>query len=385
MSNKINRLAAVVGLALLAGAASAQMQMPAPTISVLKVKPQTLLLTENLPARLVASREAVIYPQVGGILQKRLFQEGSPVNAGQQLYQIDDAVYQANLLSAQASLAQAQANKALAESTANRYAPLVKEKAISRQTYDQAVAQVKVSEAGIQAARASIKQAEINVNYAKVKAPISGIIGRSLVTEGALVNSSVRMAEIQQLDPMYANITYSAKKVVQMKEALRRGMNLPNSVELTFDDGSTYAHKGKILFAENTVDESTGELLIRAEIPNPEGNLLDGMYVRVEVPTERLENVFLVPQKAVTRGNKDTVNVVNADKMTESREVKILKGYKNDWVISEGLKSGDIVALDTVSALQKGMPVQTIEVDASGKALNPPSPTPSPAASSEKK
>ena len=372
MSNKINRLAAVVGLALLAGAASAQMQMPAPTISVLKVKPQTLLLTENLPARLVASREAVIYPQVGGILQKRLFQEGSPVNAGQQLYQIDDAVYQANLLSAQASLAQAQANKALAESTANRYAPLVKEKAISRQTYDQAVAQVKVSEAGIQAARASIKQAEINVNYAKVKAPISGIIGRSLVTEGALVNSSVRMAEIQQLDPMYANITYSAKKVVQMKEALRRGMNLPNSVELTFDDGSTYAHKGKILFAENTVDESTGDLL-------------DGMYVRVEVPTERLENVFLVPQKAVTRGNKDTVNVVNADKMTESREVKILKGYKNDWVISEGLKSGDIVALDTVSALQKGMPVQTIEVDASGKALNPPSPTPSPAASSEKK
>ena len=381
MSNQSRGLALLFALA---ATASAQ-QLPDPTVSALKAKSQTVLITENLPARLAPSREAVIYPQVGGILQKRLFQEGTLVRADEQLYQIDDAIYQANLLSAQASLAQAQANKSLAETTANRYAPLVKEKAISKQTYDQAVSQVKVSEASIQAAKAAIKQAQINVNYAKVKAPISGIIGRSLVTEGALVGSSVKMAEIQQLDPMYLNITYSARKVIDMKRALANGMSLPNSIEISFEDGSTYEHKGKLLFAESSVDESTGELLIRGEVPNPKNELLKGMYVRVEIPTEQLENVYLIPQKAVTRGKEDTLNVISAEGNLEKRTVKVLKAYKNNWVISEGLKNGDLVALDSVSQIQQGKPVQVIEVDADGKVLSTPTPKASPSAKADAK
>lgn len=382
MSNQSKGLLLLLTLTTVATA----QQMPNPTVSALRAKSQDVLITENLPARLAASREAVIYPQVGGILQKRLFQEGSLVKAGEQLYQIDDAIYQANLLSAQASLAQAQANKSLAETTANRYAPLVKEKAISKQTYDQAVSQVKVSEASIQAARAAIKQAQINVNYAKVKAPISGIIGRSLVSEGALVSNSIRMADIQQLDPMYLNITYSARKVIDMKRALASGMNLPNSITISFEDGSTYEHKGKLLFAESSVDEATGELLIRGEVANPNNELLTGMYVRVEVPTEQLQNVYLVPQKAVVRGTDDTLNVIGADGNLEKRTVKILKSYKNNWVISEGLKNGDMIALDTVSQIQQGLPVQVMEVDLDGKVLSSPTPvaSPSTAAGEEK-
>mgnify|MGYP003086840747 CR=1 FL=1 len=185
-------------------APAAGQQPPPPQAGVLVVKPQTVVVTENLPARLEASREAVIQPQVSGIVQKRLFEEGSLVRAGQQLYQIDDAVYQANLQSARAQLSLAQANKALAQSTANRYAPLVKEKAVSRQTYDQALTEVKVASANILVAEAAIKQAEINVQYAKVLAPISGVIGKSNVSEGALVSpgNTTSMAKIQQLDPL---------------------------------------------------------------------------------------------------------------------------------------------------------------------------------------
>ena len=237
-----------------------------PQAGVIIVKPQTVVQTKNLPARLEASREAVIQPQVSGIVQKRLFEEGAMVRAGQQLYQIDDAVYLANLQAAKAQLAQAEANKALAQSTANRYAPLVKEKAVSRQTYDQALAEVKVASANIMAAEAGIKQAEINVQYAKVMAPISGVIGKSNVSEGSLVspNGTVSMAKIQQLDPMYVNITQTAADLRRIKKEFQSGAmkGVDFSVQITFDDGTPYPHKGRLLFADQTVDPGTGELLL---------------------------------------------------------------------------------------------------------------------------
>lgn len=336
-------------------APAAGQQPPPPQAGVLVVKPQTVVVTENLPARLEASREAVIQPQVSGIVQKRLFEEGSLVRAGQQLYQIDDAVYQANLQSARAQLSLAQANKALAQSTANRYAPLVKEKAVSRQTYDQALTEVKVASANIMVAEAAIKQAEINVQYAKVLAPISGVIGKSNVSEGALVSpgNTTSMAKIQQLDPLYVNITQSAANLMRIKKEFQSGAlkGVDFAVQITLDDGTPYPHKGRMLFADQTVDASTGELLLRAEVPNPDGMLLPGLYVRADIPQSQFHNAYLVPQSAVTRGKTDTLRVVAEDGTFAPREVKIAGSQKNQWIITGGLKPGEMVMVDTLSQL----------------------------------
>ena len=336
-------------------APAAGQQPPPPQAGVLVVKPQTVVVTENLPARLEASREAVIQPQVSGIVQKRLFEEGSLVRAGQQLYQIDDAVYQANLQSARAQLSLAQANKALAQSTANRYAPLVKEKAVSRQTYDQSLTEVKVASANILVAEAAVKQAEINVQYAKVLAPISGVIGKSNVSEGALVapGSTTSMAKIQQLDPLYVNITQSAANLMRIKKEFQSGAlkGVDFAVQITLDDGTPYPHKGRMLFADQTVDASTGELLLRAEVPNPDGMLLPGLYVRADIPQSQFHNAYLVPQSAVTRGKTDTLRVVAEDGTFAPREVKIAGSQKNQWIITGGLKPGEMVMVDTLSQL----------------------------------
>lgn len=355
-----------------AAPAAAQQQQKPPPAKVIVVKPQTVIVTENLPARLEASREAVIQPQVSGIVQKRLFEEGSLVRAGQQLYQIDDAVYQANLQSAKAQLSLAQANKALAQSTANRYAPLVKEKAVSRQTYDQALTEVKVASANIMVAEAAIKQAEINVQYAKVLAPISGVIGKSNVSEGALVapGSTANMAKIQQLDPLYVNITQSAANLMRIKKEFQSGAlkGVDFTVQITLDDGTPYPHKGRMLFADQTVDASTGELLLRAEVPNPDGLLLPGLYVRADIPQSQFHNAYLVPQAAVTRGKTDTLRVVAEDGSFAPREVKIAGAQKNQWIITDGLKPGERVMIDTLSQLMGGAThITPVVVNADGQ------------------
>ena len=363
MEIRLKRALAAVAVAASLQSALAQQgpgggEQKPPQAGVIIVKPQTVVQTKNLPARLEASREAVIQPQVSGIVQKRLFEEGAMVRAGQQLYQIDDAVYLANLQSAKAQLAQAQANKALAQSTANRYAPLVKEKAVSRQTYDQALAEVKVASANIMAAEAGIKQAEINVQYAKVMAPISGVIGKSNVSEGSLVspNGTTSMAKIQQLDPMYVNITQTAADLRRIKKEFQSGAmkGVDFSVQITFDDGTPYPHKGRLLFADQTVDPGTGELLLRAEVPNPDGELLPGLYVRADIPQSQLQNVYVVPQSAVTRGAKDTLRVVAEDGSFAPREVKVVGERKNQWIIGEGLKPNEMVMVDTLSQLMAG-------------------------------
>ncbi|RKW19809.1 MAG: efflux RND transporter periplasmic adaptor subunit, partial [Cardiobacterium sp.] len=292
--------------------------------------------------------------------------------AGQQLYQIDDAVYQANLQSAKAQLSLAQANKALAQSTANRYAPLVKEKAVSRQTYDQALTEVKVASANIMVAEAAIKQAEINVQYAKVLAPISGVIGKSNVSEGALVapGSTANMAKIQQLDPLYVNITQSAANLMRIKKEFQSGglKGVDFAVQVTLDDGTPYPHKGRLLFADQTVDASTGELLLRAEVPNPDGLLLPGLYVRADIPQSQFHNAYLVPQSAVTRGKTDTLRVVAEDGSFAPREVKIVGSQKNQWIITDGLKPGERVMIDTLSQLMGGAThITPVVVNADGQ------------------
>ena len=365
-------------------APAAGQQPPPPQAGVLVVKPQTVVVTENLPARLEASREAVIQPQVSGIVQKRLFEEGSLVRAGQQLYQIDDAVYQANLQSARAQLSLAQANKALAQSTANRYAPLVKEKAVSRQTYDQALTEVKVASANILVAEAAIKQAEINVQYAKVLAPISGVIGKSNVSEGALVSpgNTTSMAKIQQLDPLYVNITQSAANLMRIKKEFQSGAlkGVDFAVQITLDDGTPYPHKGRMLFADQTVDASTGELLLRAEVPNPDGMLLPGLYVRADIPQSQFHNAYLVPQSAVTRGKTDTLRVVAEDGTFAPREVKIAGSQKNQWIITGGLKPGEMVMVDTLSQLMgSATRITPVILGADGKPQAQPGQTAQPA------
>ena len=341
------------------GGQAAQNAPPPPSAGVIIVKPQTLVTTENLPARLEASREAVIQPQVSGIVKKRLFEEGSIVSAGEQLYQIDDSVYQANLMSAKAQLAQAQANRQLAQSTANRYAPLVKEKAVSRQTYDQALAEVKMAEANIMSAEAAIKQAEINLEYTKVRAPIAGVIGKSNVSEGSLVSLGTLtdgMAKIQQLDPMYVNITQSAADVMKIRQDMARGglQGVPLTAKITLEDGTPYPHEGRMLFADQQVDQNTGELLLRASVPNPDGLLLPGLYVRVDMPRSQFHNAVLVPQGAVTRGKTDTVRVVAEDGTFAPREVKVAGTHARDWIVTDGLKAGEMVMVDTLSQLMGG-------------------------------
>ncbi|SUO97656.1 efflux RND transporter periplasmic adaptor subunit [Suttonella ornithocola] len=336
--------------------ASAQKAPPA-VVSIITAKPQTVTIKQNLPARLEASREAVIVPRISGIVEKRLFTEGSEVRAGQPLYQIDTGTYraalltaQANLKSAQASLGQAKANRDLQRATVNRYAPLVKANAISRQEYDNAVANLKVQEsniaaanAQIAAAKAAIDSANISLGYAGLNAPISGRIGRSQVSEGAYVTASnTQMAKIQQLNPMYLNITQSADAVLKLKNILQNGQAQADKggLEILLEDGSIYPQQARLLFVDQTVNETTGELTLRAEVANPKGDLLPGLYVRVVVPQASYPNAYLIPQQAVTRGEKNIVMVVEEDGSFHPVPVTIIGQQDNQWIITDGLKEG---------------------------------------------
>ena len=356
---RIAVLATATSLALAAcggkdGAAAQQQgagkQMPAPTVSVLTVHPENVLLEMDLPGRLEAVRSAPIIPQVSGIVKRRLFQEGDVVRAGQPLYQLDDASYVANLESARASLASAQAALAKANADVSRYQPLVAADAISKQEWDAALAAQRSAQAQVKSANAAIKAAQVNVNHAHITAPISGVIGQSLVTEGALVTANnTQMALITENDYLYVNIKQSASDMLKLRKQLASGDRVANeSVEASvmLEDGSEYPHKARLLFADSTVDESTGQFTIRAIVPNPEHILMNGLYVRVKLPLAGVTNAFVVPQQAVTRGQTDTVMVVNAQGGMEPRVVKVTGQKGTNWVISEGLKAGDKVIVD---------------------------------------
>ena len=395
MSRKwaVNTLGVLLGMALLVGCndeqsqdgeaqkaqpqQAAAQQMPPPKVGVVKVEPQAITLFENLPGRLEASREAVVRARVDGIIEQRVFGEGAKVKAGDLLYKIDDDMYRAAVASAEAQKAQAVASRNMARSTVQRYAPLVKAKAISRQQYEQARSEEQVAQANINAAQAAIHQAKIRLDYANVVAPIDGRIGKALATEGSLVSAAqgTELARIQQTNPLNVSISQSASKMMMLKRALAEGsvQQAPDqlAVDILLDDGTPYPQKGKLLFSDQTVDPSTGEITLQAEVPNPDDLLLPGLYVRVKLPTVQLNEAFLVPQQAVTRGDKgNTVLVVNEDNTFAPRLVSIEQAQGNRWVVTSGLKAGDTVIVDGQMGLRGATKVNPVpwQGDAQGNA-----------------
>lgn len=337
------------------GGQPAGREAPAPVVGVVTVHPQTVALTVELPGRLESLRTADVRAQVGGIIQKRLFQEGSYVHAGQPLYQVDSSTYEANLESARAQLATAQATLAKADADLARYKPLVSADAISKQEYDAAVTAKRSAEAGVKAAQAAIKSAGINLNRSRITAPISGFIGQSKVSEGTLLNAgdTTVLATIRQTNPMYVNVTQSATDVMKLRQQVAEGKLLAAdgaiAVGIKFDDGTVYPEKGRLLFADPTVDESTGQITLRAAVPNDQNILMPGLYVRVLMDQVAVDNAFIVPQQAVTRGTKDTVMIVNAQGGMEPREVTVAQQQGANWIVTSGLKDGDKVVVEGIS------------------------------------
>ena len=347
------------------GGAPAGQQMPAPEVGVVTTRFETVALQTELPARVEPIRTAQVRARVDGVVLKRSFTEGSMVKQGQSLYTIDPAPYQAQLAASQADLAQAEANLVQARSLANRYKPLVEANAVSKQEYENAVAAQKTAEAQVAAARAQVRVQQINVGYTSVNAPISGRIGRALVTEGALVSAAqaTELALIQQTDNMYLNITQSATELQRLRKQGGGADNVP--VTVITEDGSTLAQRGRLLFSDVTVDQSTGQITLRATVANPNNALLPGQYVRVRIAQASLPNGILVPQQAVTRGgqNGDTVMVVGADNKPVARPVKIASQQGESWVVTDGLKEGEKVMVDGFQKLQMlppGTPVKTV-------------------------
>ena len=367
-----------------APAAGAGGGMPPPEVGVVVATPGEVGLVTELPGRLEASRVAQVRARAAGILQKRLFREGSDVKAGQPLFAIDAAPYAAALQSAEATLARAQANLTQAAALAERYKPLLAANAVSQQEYANAVAAHKQAEADVAAGKAAVQTGRINLNYASVTAPISGRIGRALVTEGALVGQgeATQLAVIQQIDPVYVNFTQSAGEVMKLRRALadgqlqRAGGSEAASVRVVLEDGSEYALPGKLLFSDLTVDPSTGQITLRAEVPNPKGELLPGLYVRVRLEQAQVANAITLPQQAVTRTQQgDHITVVGADGKLSQRTVKVGAARNNQWIVLEGLKEGEQVMVDGFQKLQMmppGTPVKAVPWQAPGSAAAAP-------------
>ncbi|WP_408967421.1 efflux RND transporter periplasmic adaptor subunit [Oryzomonas sp.] len=354
------------------GKTQAAVKMPQsgpPEVGVVVVQPQRVSLTTELPGRTSPNLIAEVRPQVSGIIQKRIFTEGSDVKAGQVLYQIDPATYHAAYASAKAALARADASVATVRLKAERYKDLVKIKAVSQQDYDDADAALKQSEADVASAKAAVETARINLAYTKVTAPISGRIGRSTVTDGALVtgNQTTALATIQQLSSMYVDVTQSSAELLRLKQNLASGL-LKNSattqarVKLMLEDGSAYPLPGTLKFSEVTVDQSTGSFILRAIFPNPKQTLLPGMFVRAILEEGINENALLVPQRGVTRNPKGEaiVMVVGAQEKVEPRVITVARTVGDSWLVSGGLKAGDRVILEGIQRAPAGTAVKAI-------------------------
>ena len=349
---------------------------PPTEVGVVVATPTNIGLVTELPGRLEASRIAQVRARAAGILQQRLFKEGSDVKAGQPLFRIDPAPLTAASQSAQASLARAEANAVQAKALADRYKPLVEANAVSKQEYANAVASQKAAEADVAVGRASLQTAKINLGYATVTAPISGRIGRALVTEGALVGQGdvTEMAVIQQINPLYVNFTQSANDVMKLRRAMEDGKlaradaSGAASVRIVLEGGTEYPIPGKLLFTDLTVDPTTGQVTLRAEVPNPKGDLLPGLYVRVRIEQAQVENAITLPQQAVTRNQKgDTVTVVDAEGKMSQRTVKVSAAKDNQGVVLDGLKAGEQVMVDGFQKLQQLPPGSAVKAVPSTK------------------
>lgn len=345
---------------------------PPPRVGVVTLKNEPIPLTSELPGRVAAFRNAEVRPQVGGIVQKRLFTEGEQVKAQQPLYQIDPGLFQAEYDRSNAALARARAQLRTAALLIQRYRPLAESRAISRQVYDDAVAAHQQAVADVQSAEAQLETARINLVYTRVLSPIDGIIGRSLVTEGALVTAqqAEAVAAVQQIDPIYVDVTQSSVQLLRLRSALESGAvaqaDGPQSaaVTLTLEDGSRYAHGGKLQFSEITVDRSTGSVVLRAIFPNPERKLLPGMFVRARLlEGMAAQGGLLVPQRGITRNPRGeaTALVVNEAGKVELRELTTERAMGDSWLVSTGLAAGERVIVEGVQQVRPGAQVNAVE------------------------
>jgi membrane fusion protein (multidrug efflux system) len=342
-------------------APQAQAGAAAVEVGVVEVQPRKIVVTTELPGRTSPFQVAEVRPQVSGIIQQRLFKEGDDVDQDEVLYQIDDAVYQATYNSAEATLAKAEANLKSAENLAKRYAELVNTKAVSQQEYDNADAQHKQALADVAAAKAALESARINLNYTKVKSPISGRAGKSDVTPGALVvaNQPAALTKVQRLDPMYVDVTQSSVDWLRLKREIESGtlktdLNKHAAVKLRLEDGSTYSQEGVLEFSDVSVDEATGMISMRALFPNPNQDLLPGMYVRAVLEEGTNDAAILIPQKALQRTPKGEpmVLVVTAENKVERRIIAVDKEVGNEWIVRSGVNVGEKLIVEGTQKLR---------------------------------
>ena len=352
---------------------------PPPEVSVITLAPRAISITDQLPGRTTAFRVAEVRPQVTGIVQKRLFAEGGEVRAGQQLYQIDSASYRATLKSAQAALQRAEAQAVSAKLLEERYVPLIAANAVSRQENDDAIAARARADADVAAAAAQVDNARINVVYTQVLSPITGRIGRALVTEGALVTSEQQspLATVQQLDPIYVDITQSSTEMLRLQRQLASGElvktnNNEAEVGLTLEDGSLYAERGRLKVSEVSVDPGTGSVVLRAVFPNPKRELLPGMFVRAQLTRGTRSAALLVPQRGVSRNPKGdaTVLIVDQDNKVAERVVTADRAINGEWLITAGLAAGDRVIVDGLQKAKPGSQVKPIAAETAAAAVS---------------
>jgi membrane fusion protein (multidrug efflux system) len=350
-------------------------------VGVVTLEPQRVNLVTDLPGRTSPFRIAVVRPQVNGILQKRLFTEGDAVQAGQQLYQIDPALYQAAYDSAQATLAHAKAEYTSAKILADRDKDLVASNAVSKQDYDNATASLLQAEADVASGNAAVETAHVNLVYTKVLSPISGITGRS-VTEGALVTTdqTTSLVTVQQLDPIYVDIPQPTTGLLRLRQEMASGQikavgDNQAAVNLTLEDGSNYDEVGRLQFAEVTVDQGTGSVILRAIFPNPKKILLPGMFVTAHLQEGYMENAIMVPQQGVTHNPRGeaTALFVTADNKVEMRVLTTSRAIGNKWLVTQGAQAGDRVIVDGLQKARAGATVHPSEVstDANSTAQQP--------------
>lgn len=336
----------------------------APAVSVVTVETQKITLTTELPGRTAPFRIAEIRPQVSGIIEKRLFEEGTDVTAGQLLYQIDPAPFQAALDSAVASLGRAEANLIAVKSRADRYRDLLADKAVSRQDYDDAASAVLQVQAEIKYWEAQVTAARINLDYTRVTAPISGRIGRSNVTDGAMVTAyqPLALAVIQQLDPIYVDAPQSTAELLRLKDNGGSADGDFNKVKLILEDDSPYPLEGTLQFADVTVDPATGSVILRAVFPNPEGVLLPGMFVRAVIAEGADDQAILIPQQGVSRNTKGNpyAMTVDSDGKAQIRPLVLERAIADKWLVEKGLAPGDRVIVEGLLMLRPGTPVNAV-------------------------
>ena len=370
MKNKVLIIVAALALVVIAAAywmtkkpaaqQGAMGAMPPAEVAVITATPETVSVSRELPGRTSAYRVAQIRPQVSGIIIDRMFTEGSNVKEGQQLYQIDPAPYQAAYDSAAAALQKAEANILSVQAKAERYAELVKAGAVSKQDHDDASASYAQAKAEVAVAKAALTQAKINLQYTKVLSPVSGRIGKSSVTEGALVtaNQADPLATVQQLDRIYVDLTQSAEEVMKLKHSL--GSKPP--VELIFDSGEAFRLLGHLQFSDVTVDESTGMVTLRALFDNPEMEILPGLFVRAKLVQSKVDNAILVPQQSVVRNADGSTIVfkVGKDNVINPAPVKVSAVVGDKWLVDSGISAGDVVMVEGLMKIQPGATVKPV-------------------------